>query len=171
MWSVWLVFCHCGFHSFFPLIDKDKRFVEVSWWERLTVGKQGLVLMGGACSVNLWSSFLLIGKAVFPPCCLTWDQTTVKVVKIMVSSFKRSHACTVALSAPYPASDHRQSMPLPETPGHTQASLGQSLVGSLLLSPGSWCTQTFVCVLQESVSPILCTFWWLYGGVNGNLLQ
>ena len=31
-------------------------------------------------------------------------------------------------------------------------SLGQSLVGSLLLSPGSWCTQDFVCTLQESVS-------------------
>ena len=28
-------------------------------------------------------------------------------------------------------------MSLPETPGHSQASLGQSLVGSLLLSPGS----------------------------------
>ena len=29
---------------------------------------------------------------------------------------------------------------------------GQSLVGSLLLSPGSWCTQSSVCVLQESIS-------------------
>ena len=27
-----------------------------------------------------------------------------------------------------------------ETPGHSQASLAQSLVGSLLLSPGSQCT-------------------------------
>ena len=44
------------------------------------------------------------------------------------------------------------------------------LLGSLLLSPGFWCTQDFVCVLQESVSPVLCKFWWLYGGVNGNLL-
>ena len=51
------------------------------------------------------------------------------------------------------------------------ASLGQSLVGSLLLSPGSWCTQDSVCVLQESVSTVLCKFWWLYGGVNDNLLQ
>ena len=33
-------------------------------------------------------------------------------------------------------------MPLLETPGYSQASLGQSLVGSLLLSPGSWCTQS-----------------------------
>ena len=29
---------------------------------------------------------------------------------------------------------------------------GQSLEGSLLLSPGYWCTQSFVCALQESIS-------------------
>ena len=57
-------------------------------------------------------------------------------------------------------------MPLPETPGHSQ-----SLVGSLLLSSGSWCTQDFVCALPESVSLVLCKFWQLYGGVNGDLLQ
>ena len=54
--------------------------------------------------------------------------------------------------------------------GDCWASLGQSLVGSLLLSPGSWCTQGFVCVLQESVSPVQCKFWQLYHGVNGDLL-
>ena len=62
-------------------------------------------------------------------------------------------------------------MPRLETPGHSQGSLGQSLVGSLLLSPGSWCTQGSVCALQESVSPVLCKFWQLYGGANGDLLQ
>ena len=61
--------------------------------------------------------------------------------------------------------------PPPETPGHSRASLGQSLVGSLLLSPGSWCTQSSVCALQESVSPVLCKFRQLYGGVTGDLLQ
>ena len=95
----------------------------------------------------------------------------VEVMKIMVTSFKRSHACTATLSAPNPAAGHHRPMPLLETPGHSQASLGQSLVGSLLLSPGSWCTQGFVCALQESVSPVLCKFWQLYGGVNGDLLQ
>ena len=39
---------------------------------------------------------------------------------------------------------------------------------SFLLGPGA---QGFVCALQESVSPVLCKLWWLYGGVNGNLLQ
>ena len=51
------------------------------------------------------------------------------------------------------------------------ASLGQSLVWSLLLSPGSWCAQAFVCALQEPVSPVLCKFWRLYGGVDSDLLQ
>ena len=66
---------------------------------------------------------------------------------------------------------HRQPTPLLETLGHSWAILGQSLVGSLFLSPESWCTQVFVCALQESVSPVLCKFWWFYGGVNGKLLQ
>ena len=44
-------------------------------------------------------------------------------------------------------------------------------MGSLLLSPGSWFTQGFVCALQESVSPVLCKFWRLCGGVIGDLLQ
>ena len=40
----------------------------------------------------------------------------------------------------------------------SRPSVGQPLVGSLLLSPGSWCTQGFVCALQETVSPVLCKF-------------
>ena len=60
------------------------------------------------------------------------------------------------------------SLPPPETPGHSQASLVQSVsvVGSLLFSPGSWCAQGFVCALQEFVSPVQCKFWWLCGGVK-----
>ena len=74
-------------------------------------------------------------------------------------------------SAPDPTAGHCICTLPPETPGHSQASLAQSLVGTLLLSPGSWCTQSFVCALQESISPVLCKFWQLYSGVNGNLLQ
>ena len=65
----------------------------------------------------------------------------VEVMKMMVTSFKRYHAGTAALSAPNSAAGHRQPTPLPETPGHSWASLGQSLVGSLLLSLRSWCAQ------------------------------
>ena len=75
-------------------------------------------------------------KAVFPPCCLTWGQTMVGVVKMMVTSFNRSHAHTATLITPNPAACHCRPTPLPETPGDSQASLDQSLIGSLLLSPG-----------------------------------
>ena len=84
------------------------------------------------------------------------------------NDLKRSHA---TLSASNPAAGHCQPVSSLQTPVHSQASLGQSLVGSLLLSPGSWCSQVSVCALQVSVSPVLCKFWWLYGGVNGDLLQ
>ena len=112
--------------------------------------------------------FLLMGRAVSPPCCLTWDQTMVEEMKIMATSFKRSQACTATLNAPNPAAGHCQPTPLLKTPGHSQASLGQCLVGSLLLSPGSWWAQGFVCVLQESVSSVLCKFWRIIGWVKGD---
>ena len=52
MWSVWLVFCGCGFHSVWPLIDEDKRLVEAFWWEWLAV-----------CWTGSWSA--LVGWAIF----------------------------------------------------------------------------------------------------------
>ena len=80
----------------------------------------------------------------------------VEVMKIMATSVKKSHASTAALSALDPAAGHCYPMPPLETPGCSQTSLGQSLVGSLLLSPRSWCPQGFVCALQRSVSAVLC---------------
>ena len=65
------------------------------------------------------------------------------------------HCC---IQCPWPCSSHCWPMPLLETPGHSQASLAQSVVGTLLLSPGSWCIQGFVCALQDSVSPVLWKF-------------
>ena len=50
------------------------------------------------------------------------------------------------------------------------ASLGQSLVGSLLLSPVSWCTR--FCLYPPRVYfPVLCKFWQLYRGINGDLQE
>ena len=74
-----------------------------------------------------------------------------EVMKRMGTSFKRSHVCA-AMSSPSPAAARHWPMPPLETPGHSRASLGQSLVGSLLLYPGSWCTQVSVCALQDSIS-------------------
>ena len=60
--------------------------------------------------------------------------TMVEAMKIMETSFNRSHECTVTLNAPNPAAGHLQPTPLLETPEHSWKSLGQSLVGSLILS-------------------------------------
>ena len=72
-------------------------------------------------------------------------------MKIIVTSFKRSHVCTATLNAPNTAAGHHKPTPPLENPGHSQARLGQSLVGSLLLllGPGA---QGSVCPLQESIS-------------------
>ena len=35
-----LVFCGCAFQSVCPLMNKDKRFMEVFWWQRLTEGEK-----------------------------------------------------------------------------------------------------------------------------------
>ena len=56
---------------------------------------------------------------------------------------QKVHGCIPELSAPNPAPGLCQPTPPLETPGHSQVSLGQSFVGSLLLSPGSWCSQGF----------------------------
>ena len=92
--------------------------------------------MGRAMLSKSLVKFSVDGWGCVPSLLLTWDQTMEEVMKIMVTSFKRSHACTATLSAPNPAAGHRWPTPLPDTPGHLWTSLGQSLVGSLLLGPG-----------------------------------
>ena len=81
--------------------------------------------------------FSVVGWGCVASLLFTWGQTMVEVMKIMPTSFKRSHACTAALSGPNPAAGHNQPMPLLETPGHSWASLGQSHVESVLFSPVS----------------------------------
>ena len=59
LWSFWLVFCDCGFHSggcgtevlvssVCPLMDESKRLVQAFWWEGLQWGKLCLALVGRA---------------------------------------------------------------------------------------------------------------------------
>ena len=59
---------------------------------------------------------------------------------------------TAPLSAPGPVAGHCQCTPVPETPGHSRASLSQSLVGSLLflLGPG---VHKFLFVPSQSLFP------------------
>ena len=142
------------------------------WWRRIRGlwklsdgrdwlrGKLGLVLMGGAMVTKSLIQFSIDGWICVSSLLFSCSQTMVEVMKIMVTSFKRSHVGTAALSAPNPAAGHHWSTPLLETPGHSQASLGQSLVGSLLLSPESWCTSFCLCP-PRLCFPVLCKFWQL----------
>ena len=80
---------------------------------------------------------------------LNWTETMVEVMKVMVTSLKRSHACTATVQAPTlqeATTDPHLRRRLPDT--HRQI---QSPVGSLFLSPGSWCTR-FCCAFQEPIS-------------------
>ena len=61
-----------------------------------------------------------------------------------------------AVSVPDPRTSHCHPTPPLETPKHSQASLAQSLVGSVLLFLGSWCAWGFVYALQESLFPQSC---------------
>ena len=90
--------------------------------------------MGGARLSKSLIQFSVDGWSCVPSLQFTWGQTMVEVMKIMATSLKMSRACTAILSVPNPAAGHHQPSPLLETPGHSQASLGQSLVGSLLLA-------------------------------------
>ena len=122
---------------------------EVSWWEKLAGGIWILFWWAGPYSVNLQSDFLLMGRAVSPPCCLARGQTMVGIMKVM--SFT-TFTHTVGFSASDPSAGHCRPRPLPETPGYSQAMLVQFLLGTLLLSPGSWCTQ-FLFMLSKSDKP------------------
>ena len=129
-------------------------------------GGKGLVLLGGAIISKSLIQFSVDDWGCVP----SLLSTIVEVMKIMETSLIRSHAYTAKLSAPHPAAGHLWPTPLPDTPGHSQAGLSQPLVGSLLPSPGSWCTRFCLCPLRVYF-PLLCKFWQLYGGVNEELFQ
>ena len=154
MWSDWLVFCDCGFQSVCPLMEKDKRLMEASWWDRLTKGETGSSSDGRGHAQEIFNPIFCWWVELCSLPAIYLGQTIVEVMKVMGTSLKRSHACTATLSAPNPAAGHHQPAPPLDTPGHSRARLGQSLVGLLLLFPGSWCTQGSVCALQALRSGI-----------------
>ena len=88
----------------------------------------------------------------------------------MVTSLKRSRACTAPISAPRPAAGHHRPTPPPETPRHPQASSGQSPVWSLFFSPLVLVYKVLLCLLRVYF-PVLCKFWQIYSVVNGDRLQ
>ena len=75
-------------------------------------GKLGLVLVGGAMLSKSLIQFSVDEWSCVPSVLFAWGQNMVEVMKIMVTSFKRSHACTATLSDPNPAAGDHQPMPL-----------------------------------------------------------
>ena len=69
-------------------------------------GKLGLVLMGRVMFSKSLIQFSIDGWVCVPSLLFTWCQTMVEVMKIMVASFKRSHAGTATLGVPNPAAGH-----------------------------------------------------------------
>ena len=85
------------------------------------------------------------------------------MVGLTATSSKNIHASTLcpstaAVSAPGHSASHCQSRTSPEVSKHSQASAAQSLVGLLLLSPGSQSTEGFVCALQASLAGMRIDF-------------
>ena len=156
MWSVWFVFCDCGFHSVCPLKDKDKRLMDASWWKRLTLGKLGFVLVGGAMLNKSLIQFSVDGQGSVPLFGLRPNYGG--------GSEENDNLFPKLLGLHCHIQRHRPCSRPPPTHASTGDSWtltgksGSASVGSLLLSPGSRCAQGFVCALQESVSPVLCKF-------------
>ena len=58
---LWLWFSVC-----LPSMEKDKRLMETSWWERQMRGKLGLILMGGAILNKSLIQFSVEGQGCVP---------------------------------------------------------------------------------------------------------
>ena len=149
MWLDWLVFCDCGFQPVCALMEKDKRLMEASWWERLR-GKLGLVLMGGAMLNKSLIQSSVEGRGCVPS--LLFDLRPNYGNENNGDLLHKVPCAHCYTQCPQPCSRPPPTHTSPETSGHSRASLGQSFLGSLLLSPGSWCAQASVCALQESIS-------------------
>ena len=97
------------------------------------MGKLGLVLMGGAMFSKSLIHFSVDGRG-----CVLFQLFDLRPNYGggnednggLLQKVPRTHCCT---QCPDPAVGHHRPTPPPETPGHSRASLGQSLVASLLL--------------------------------------
>ena len=85
------------------------------------------------CGLTVAYCGVIIPTIVWPEVQLWWGNGNLLQKNLCLHTAPR----TVVVSAPDTVAGHCQSTPPPETPGHSQASLAQSLVGWLLLGPGA----------------------------------
>ena len=118
-------------------------------------GKLGFVLVGRAMLSKYLIQFSVDEWSCISSLLFTWVQTMVEAMKIMVTSFKWSHACTAILSAPNPAGGHYRPMPPPESPGHSRQVWVSLFCGhcSFLLGPG---VHKVLFVPAKNLFPLSC---------------
>ena len=154
MWSVLLVFCDCGFHSVCLLMDKAKRLVEASWWEGLAVGESGSCsdVGGGAMlskyliqfSVDWWGDVASLLFGLRP----NDSRGNGRSVNLLEKDLCQ-HSC---IQCPWP---HGSPLSTHTSTGDSWTLTSKSGSVSCGVTPFSWCTQGFVCVLQECFPRVL----------------
>ena len=88
-------------------MEKDKRLMEASCWERLTVEETGLVLMGGAMLSKTLIQFSVDGQGCVPSLLFDLRLNYGGGDEANGISFRRSWTRTAALSAPSPSAGRR----------------------------------------------------------------
>ena len=121
-------------------------------------GKLGLVMMGGGMLSKSLIQFSVDGQGCFPFLLFGLRPNYGGGNEDNVYLFKQVPCTHFWTQCPWSCSRPLLTHSSLEIPGHSQESLGQSLLGLLLLSPGFWCARGFVCALQECVSPVLYKF-------------
>ena len=124
------------------------------------MGDTGLVLMGRAMLSKSLIQFSVDGQGCVPS--LFFDLRPNygggnEENGDLLQKVPCTQCCSVTMTLQQATADPCLCQKLLDTHRQVWVSL---LWGSLLLSPGSWCTQGFVSALQESVSPVLCALLW-----------
>ena len=101
-------------------------------------GKMDLVLMGGAMLSKSLIQFSVDGRGSGSSLLFDLRPNYAGGNKDNGDLLQKSHAHSATLSASDPATGHCQPTPLPETLGHSQASLGLWGHCSFLLGPGAY---------------------------------
>ena len=130
MWSLWLIFCNCGFHSVCPL--KDKKLLEASWRRDWLWGKLDFVLMGRAMLNKSLIQFSVDGKSCVPSLEFGLRPNYGRGNDHNGSLLPKDicqHAglpMTAVVHAPDRSAGHCQPTPPRKTPGHSHMSVSVS---------------------------------------------